>query len=129
MYKPSEYAPGDRIRIFTYSNWGPGSFVTGTVEKVTPSGQLIADVKGDKRRFTARGREVGGGDYRAPWVEGKAEAEERCRQIVAASNANKLKVETRAELDRLRGLDPTHQQADLIAGLRALADKLAQTGA
>ena len=123
MYKPSEYAPGDRIRIFTFHNWGPGGFVTGTVEKVSPSGQLTADVKGDKRRFTARGREVGG-EYRACWVDGKAEAEERCRSIAAAVNANRLKVEARAELDRLRGLDPTHQKADLVAALRALADKV-----
>lgn len=129
MYKPSEYAPGDRIRIFTYHSWGPGGFVTGTVEKVTPSGQLTANVNGDKRRFTARGQAVGGSKYYGHRVEGKVEAEERCRNIVAKKNANQLKVEVRTELDCLRRLDPSQDQADLIARLRALADKLAQTEA
>lgn len=131
--KQLDYIAGDSIFIFSDRGaWGPGDFSTGTVKRVTPSGQVIIEQRGSERRFTPAGKEVGngGGAWRSgPWIEPKAEAEQRAAILRREHAKLRLKQEVRTDLDALGKLDATHQQADLIAGLRALADKLAQTGA
>lgn len=118
-FDPTEYSPGDVIRIFDHRQWSPDSFSTGKVVKVTPSGRVVVEQSGNERRFKANGKEFGGSEWRRPWVESKAAAEVR----IADLRVQKRKQETRTELDALRGLDPN--SAELIERLRALADKLA----
>lgn len=128
MYKHSEYAPGDRIRIFSSGSWSQ-SYTTATVKTISASGQMTVDHNGTTRRFTASGREFGKNQngYRGgPWIMGKVEAEERARGIREEAQRNELKRDTRAALDALIKLDPCHERAELIDGLRALADKLGQ---
>lgn len=131
MTSTLDYAPGDRLYIFSPSSWGPGSYSVGEVTKVTPAGQIIVTQNGATRRFMPSGREVGSRDsWRGgPRIEPKAEAHEHAAVIRAAVAAQKLKVETRSELEALGKLDPNHQQAELITRLRELADKLAAAGA
>lgn len=120
-----DYAPGDRLYIFSYGSWGPGSYVVGEVKKVTPSGQIVVTCNGRERRFMPSGREVGSDRYHVDYIEPKAKAHDRAGVIRAAVARQEVKNETRAELEALSRLDAIHQQTELITRLRALADKLA----
>lgn len=122
-----DYNVGDQVFIFSPSSWGPGSFLVARVTKITPGGQVVTEREGIERRFMPSGKEIGASrdSYRGgPWIEAKASAAERAAVIRRANAELRLKTETKGELERLARLEPIHQRAELIAGLRALTEKL-----
>lgn len=99
QYDASILSAGDTAHIAAPEGWGQVRYTSGTVKQVTPTGQIVVELRGGlTRRFNAQGDQIGAASaLRRQWLV--SEEEHRSGE----------------ERDRLR-----REQADLKRKLTAL---------
>lgn len=118
------YSVGDKVYAFNRNG-----FYTGTVQAVTPSGQVNVLLNGAITvRYTAAGRKVGSSSYTSEYILPKHQQEERAegiRQHVARTTAQN---NYRGLVDKMRALS-VEGNADAIrehiAQINAILEKQA----
>jgi hypothetical protein len=114
------YEVGDQVFIFTRHG-----FKSGYATKISPSGQVTVEVTPHIRpRFTSTGALIGGGAWSHEHIARKCEQDEAVESRMRAMRLREQRQVVQKECERMHRMDPQHERAELIAGLRALADKL-----
>lgn len=126
------YCVDDRVYIFIPGGtWGHDTYATGTVRKITKSGQLTVERDGEVQmhrrlmRFSGRGRELGAG-YSRPTFLLRHDEQDAYAQRLAVGNNNLTVRRNYAKrlADLTEAPDPVDQAANAVAALRRLADQV-----
>jgi hypothetical protein len=129
------YCVDDRVYIFIPGGtWGHDTYATGTVRKITKSGQLTVERDGEVQatrrlmRFNSRGRELAAGYSRPTFLLRHEEQDAYAQQLAKDNGATNLRRRHAQVLEQLadtrKGFDPVDDPAGAAAQLRSWADKL-----